>query len=92
MDRTKAAELISSALAAEGPSDNILSVDAFAKRMSIALDAIGMLQYADVADRAPIEPTGAKSPSREELQRMGGASPDQLEGSTDVPWATTRRR
>jgi hypothetical protein len=95
MDRTRAAELITQALAAHGHIDHAISANGFATRLAAALDALGLLQYCDVADpvAAPIEPTGAKSPASQGDHYIGR---DQLEGSTDVPpivpWATTRNR
>ena len=96
MDKTRAAELITRAIAAEGPIAGTLSIDAFAQRLATGLDALGLLALVATDEghslnlvarlqQPAVEPTGAKSPSR-----------DQLEGSTDVPpivpWATTRNR
>jgi len=76
MTRTEAQDIITKAIAAEGPIAGTLSIDAFAARVATALDALGMLQYADVANSAPIEPSGAKSPALD----------------NELPWATQRQR
>jgi len=83
MTRTEAQDIITKAIAAEGPIAGTLSIDAFAQRIATALDALGLLDHCamsiappvpgDPLGRAVIEPTGAKSPD-------------------DLPWATQRQR
>ena len=66
MTKTEAADIITKAIAAEGPIAGTLSIDAFAQRIATALDALGMLQFCDIAEPettpAPIADTGAKTP------------------------------
>jgi hypothetical protein len=84
MTKTEAQDIITKAIAAEGPIAGTLSIDAFAQRIATALDALGMLQYADVADQpAPIEPTGAKAPAAEQPPTAQPAH---------HAWAQTRQR
>ena len=79
--RTQVAEIITAALASNNQPED---AQAFAAKLSIALDALGLTQFADIAEpepvtlkaepgnyAAPVEPTGAKSPD---------------------DWATTRNR
>jgi len=50
MTRTEAADIITKAIAAEGPIAGTLSIDAFAARLATALEALGLLQFCDVAE------------------------------------------
>jgi len=76
MTRAEAAEHITSAIVAAGPQDQVLGADAFAQRLAIALDALGMLLLAcdphiqaaganlvKDDEPAPIADTGAKTPA-----------------------------
>lgn len=90
--REQAAELITSALAQAGAIDNIMSADAFAARLATALEALGMLQYADpddaprltkeFFDRAKVEHGTAP------IADTGAKAP----ATDDAPWATQRQR
>jgi len=50
MTKDEAAEQITAALAHAGAIDNIMSADAFAARLATALEALGLLQFCDVAE------------------------------------------
>jgi len=94
MTKTEAQDIITKAIAAEGPIAGTLSIDAFAARTAAALDALGMLQYADVADPvqrreptpAPIADTGAKAPASEQPPTAQPAH------HAAAAWAATRQR
>jgi len=64
MTKTEAQDIITKAIAAEGPIAGTLSIDAFAQRIATSLDALGLLQFCDLSEPepAPIADTGAKSP------------------------------
>lgn len=63
ISRNQVADIITTALAtASDPID----ASVFAGRLAIALDALGLIQFCDIAEpEAPIADTGAKTPGTE---------------------------
>jgi hypothetical protein len=83
MTREQAAELITAAIVAAGPQDQILGADAFANRLATALDALGMLPLAaNTAAPAPIADTGAKTPGTEWAEKRDRLAADIRARST----------
>ena len=77
--REHAANLITAALStATAPTDNAITPEAFAQRFSTALEALGLLQFCDVADPADTTPsrsTEQDQPKTEDTQRRDRADP-----------------
>ena len=83
MTREDAAAIIRNALAAEPQIAGILSADAFAQRLAISLDALGLLTLA--TSNTPFEkPSGEHAANTQHPSRSPQDQPTE--------WATKRNR
>ena len=81
MTAAEAATIVSRAIVAAGPQDQILGADAFAQRLATALDALGILHFAADPQHADASATSNTS------EQAANTEQDQ-----PIEWATVRQR